>query len=356
MKSCTVNKPAGLTLHLKSQKKCSRLHPKGGQAVNRVHLIKSLCIGSYTLKDVDEVVDCFYKQAQKILQYKQYLFNEWLDTEEEIRDLCYDFIAPLFARDDQGRFYRLNEYFISRIDLGESDFDVEITKLIHSVIKQESILIYASRDPFGKVFYESVQYLLKKHPQWIKMKTSQFGVIIKSQLESKMVGYEQMSDVYHRHISENLTKSLETCLSIIIDKHNYSISIIALLSIARKKSLLTDIINIPKEDPALHRSIDLIISQTLSSLKKRLLNGYLSKGILNENEYSAFFSALNEILKDLSNGGVKLSYYEYLQNIFTRDLAKDEYQDKYRTRFEYIAKSAKKEFSANVKFEFKLKV
>ncbi len=317
-------------------------------------LIKLLCEESYTIHDVDAVVDCFFQKTKELLKYKQHLFNEWLETDNEICDVCYDFIAPLFARDRNGHFYRLNDYFHSKFDFPDDKFDVEITKILKSVINQESILIYACRDPFGKVFYDSLQYLLKKYPNWSKIKTSQQGVIIHGKPAGSIIDSEQLSKMYRQTKTENLTKSLDVCLSILVDQNNYSISVIDLLLIVRDSAIQIESAQVTHEDPSLQGSLDIISSGTLSYLDKSILNWYMSKGILNKEECSAFFNATKEILYDFSDGGIQQSYFEYLGKFLKQTITKEDYQKKYKTRFEYVVKTAKKEFSVNTKIEFNL--
>lgn len=321
-------------------------------------LIKSLCTESYSIYDVDEVVDYFYKKIKYLIKYKQFLYNEWLETEDEIRDLCYDFIAPLFARDNKGHFYRLNDYFESKFDLTENDLNIEITKLLKSVIKQESILIYASRDPYGKIFYDSLQYLLKKHNGWNKSRDSQYGIIIKGYSINNAIYTESLDTLYQQCKTESLTKTLEGCLSIIIDRNDQFVSILDLLKIFRQQEYIKPGFGerLKSEDPSLNNSVELIANKTLSFIESTLLDRYIQKGAITKNEHAVFCAALKHALNDFSNGGLQYSYYEYLNNSFNGQLAKEHYINKYRTRFEYLVKTAKKEFSANIKIEFNLKV
>jgi hypothetical protein len=72
------------------------------------------------------------------------------------------------------------------------------------------------------------------------------------------------------------------------------------------------------------------------------LHQYSRKCKLTGDEYACFETALDNLLSDCADGGQAQSYFRYLQAYWS-DLTPARYAEIYRTRFEYLANSAKQQ-------------
>jgi hypothetical protein len=92
-------------------------------------------------------------------------------------------------------------------------------------------------------------------------------------------------------------------------------------------------------------SIDLtaLIEESYHILIKDLWLRYVRSGKLDEKTFAVYGSALKELLEDtfVQSDGSEFDYYEYLRRR-SADLTHDEYLRFHRTKFEYMAKLAKK--------------
>ncbi|MFQ6612466.1 MAG: hypothetical protein ACE5D2_05120 [Fidelibacterota bacterium] len=319
--------------------------------------IKSLCAGEGNKLEVRQVVDYFIQRTCKILIHKTGLVNEWKDQKGEIIDLALDFIGPLFARDDHGVFYELKQYFESRFSLSEAAFKQEIMKLLLSVVRQESIRIFALRDPVGKIFYRSLHYLLNKYPRWRKQEHNSTGPVICTQPEAELVGMDTIQTAFQQSKVGILTRDLEQVLIELVENRQKSVSVIDLLAYIRQTEwghagligpLRTD------EDPNLTLSLDQMISAVIRTVEKNIIKRYCEKGKLTPEECDRFKCALGSLMRDYTDGGIHQTYFNYLNHSFNGELTSEKYYQSYRHPFEYIVKNAKKIFSADAKIVFRV--
>ncbi len=323
--------------------------------------LQKLCNGNYLRSDVNVVVTHFIEITKRIILQKpnlQYLLSEWNEFGNELDDIALDYVAPLFARDENGIFIELKTYFSQDFLNNNVDVSDAINRLIHSTIKQESIRVYEDRDPIGKIFYRSLRYILTKHTEWEKTK-SKGGEPIISLVGMDFPMASEDIIIINTRISEGgsagLTKGIELGLIMTIGKMRQSVPVRFVLKAVRSQ-IDRDYTSVNHTaDPALEMAIEIHVKNALQSIDISILGSYEEKNKLQSREREGFIQALSHVLKDFHSGNGNISYYDYLAAELPELKSQEQYMKQYRKQFEYVAKITKRTFSANVKTDFKLK-
>ncbi len=327
--------------------------------LNSVESIKkalsSLKNGCYDFDDVKNVVSHFTEVGKSILTRKKhlhYLISDWKDFQIELDDVVLDYIAPLFARDEEGIFIELKKYFEFDSDLSIED---QIYKLLHSTIHQESIKTFEYRDPIGKVFYRSLRYILSKHPNWEKRKNNGQLVITVSDNETEIATPDRIIETLklNEEGSTSLVKALESCLSKLLDEDSSPVIVAELLYAIRKK-LAVGPSDSGYHDPSHEMTVQLHINNTIEQIGIDVLERYVLTNKLSPEESIGFKTALRAMLNDFQENYSNGSYFSYLSRELSELHSEEEYREKYRTQFEYVAKMAKRTFSASIKTDYKV--
>jgi len=285
------------------------------------------------------------------------IVNEWTEHHLELEDKSLDFIAHLFARDEVGKFVELEKYFAPFLIDDKSSIIKAIDRLIHSTIHQESIRLYESRDPIGRVFYRSLRYILTKNSRWKKMGTGSEALLTHKKLvKSQPVELDKLDNyfVLHDELATSLVKTIESGLYQIIEIEKKSVRIGDILQALRKHMKILTNQKYFEESKSLEMSIKIHIKETISKIDQKILKKYVLETKINAIERQAYHDALYAILKDFSNNYNGYSYFDYLSIELSSLISKKDYYEKYRRQFEYLAKIAKRQFSAKIKSDFKL--
>ena len=320
--------------------------------------LQKLCNGNYDEQLVKELIFYFVKQFKKLLLYRQkgtYSFTrEWEDSTQELDDMAIDFVAEIFVRNEMGEFVILQSFFEGKWGYSEQQFQDEIHRLVTSVCNQHSVALFKIRDPFGRIFYRSLYYILSKHDNWDFVFFGKEKVVYNKNVTPKIVETEVLKPDFRQcQKKEVLTHQLETLLLHIIEHRQRAAPIPTILQLFReiskeklhkewKESLVYS-------DHHTQEIITKVISKTLYELNQSTLNNYIEKEKLTEQEAEAFSRSVRKILVDFSNGGCRYGYFEYLESQFDELQKQQQYEREYKQRFEYIAKKAKNLFSAIMK-------
>ncbi|NOZ74317.1 MAG: hypothetical protein GXO90_02925 [FCB group bacterium] len=328
--------------------------------VTPIETLFKLCDGTYRNEDVNIVVRYFINITKAIIlktNNLNWLTGEWREFEGEVEDVALDYIAHLFARDDGGVFIELKSYFDPIRDIPDSDLNSALERLIYSTVHQESIRVFGDRDPVGRIFYRSLRYILAKHPDWEKFKlpdgSQRIAVSGRENRPATELSIMKEFKITNFH-SVGLTETLERGLITLLEKEKRSVPVKQLLNQIRLQ-LSDGTINtsVPGET-GLEITMLYHLETTLREVNQSILEKYEKDNKLLANERAAFSRAVKKILEDFRVNQNGTSYYEYLSNELPSLKDSENYRTHYRKQFEYVAKVAKKTFSASVKSDFKL--
>lgn len=324
--------------------------------------LTKLISGDYSSTEVTVVVTFFASEAKRILIHKESLgwrFRNFITSRDsELESIAIDFIAPLFARDGEGVFYILRQHFEPDFGGDDEDFQASFQRLIFSHVQQEFIRLFQERDPVGKVLHRSLQYLLSSHPEWQKIRSNSNGSIITDQANSLAVMADSLGfpiSLNTRSMKRSLTHIMELAVSHSINAHQLAVPVYLLFQhLNSLVNLDLDGMSSPEsiDDTTLVSTISFHIAATIQHIDSSLLTNYESKAKLTPDERRAFRSALTIILEDFAQGEVDGRYADYLNQFLPDKTCRDAYPLKYKKQFEYVAKTAKKDFSARIKSDY----
>lgn len=320
--------------------------------------LKRLCDGNYTRTDIEYVATVLIRETRRFLfhrEKKNYQFRgEWENGSAEMRDIALDFIAHLFARDEQNIFIELQHYFASCWELADQQFEEVVYQLLNSVIQQQSIRLFKERDSFGKTFYRSLRYLQNKHSNW--KRTFVDGRLVIHHLNNAPVPIprKELREIVRGSVqnSATLTEQVAHILETAITAYEQAVPVDELL--AELRQLTENILDYesPRDtmpvDPFIYEVISKHVKVTLREVDGTILQKYERDGKLTPAEREGFREGVQQILIDFADGGCRSNYYEYLSQSLQSIENVKMYKSQYRTQFEYVAKKAKSIFSANV--------
>ena len=328
--------------------------------VNMTDSLHRLCEGNYRIDDVTLVVSQFSNMAKVLIarhSHLKRLTNEWSEFQSEIEDVALDYIAPLFARDETGVFIELKKYFDPVFTDDSPDIESAVERLIYSIIHQESIRIYENRDPVGRIFYRSLRYIMSKHPEWTKEKKPDNSVWIRSPLTNSFDVPETRITEAFKIIDKDtagLTKTIERGLIELICRSQCSVPVKGVLNTIRQQLKPNGSYVFNGGDPDIELTVDYHIGKVLTEIDETILVKYVKDRKMVNNERKGFLAALEHVLTDFQRGENGFSYFEYLSKHLPQLTQPETYQKDYRKQFEYVAKKAKRTFSAHIKSDFRL--
>jgi len=318
-----------------------------------------LCTGEYSTEDIHQVVEVFFTRTRQFLFHREtqhwHFRDEWEDGSTEIDDLTLDFIAPLFARDENGVFIELQRYFQIIGDLPESVLIEQIDRLLNSVIQQQSIQMFRQRDRFGRIFHRSLRYVLSKHPEWERALLNG-EIIVRNFQNGNTPAPKPLLEEIFRETTQSkftLTNQIETTIEQLIQEYHYVVLVTDVLSQARQLHQ----INLERasnefenpRDPFFNEYVQLEISRTVQEINHTILEKYEKSGKLKPREREGFRKALKHMLMDFSGGGFEENYFTYLSEHLSSLDNMDIYRQKYRAQLEYLVKKSKEIFSARIR-------
>ena len=324
--------------------------------------MQALISGHYSHQQVHLVVAKFAAESKRLLAQKEFI--GWqirdfqYDSQAELETLAIDFIAPLFARDEQGVFCLLKKQFQPLSNLSNNELFTIFQRLVYAHVHQEFIRLFQERDPVGKILYRSLRYLLGKHSLWVKVKSADNLTVIT--LSGQQLDVITDSDVIldiSKVLStdKSLTGIMESYLEKTLVSRRQSVPLHQLFQ-AFRTMVQHDIEWLGKEsaenDSIIKLTIDQRISETLKHIDGTMLCKYVATKKLTLDEQQLFRLALRDMLQDFSNGGVSQTYASYLNQHTTIEISDDCYADQYKKQFEYAAKTAKQDFSVRVRTDF----
>ncbi len=270
-----------------------------------------------------------------------------------VSDLALDSIAPLFTRDENGRFPKLIHYFN---ELGwETSSDAvllsRLRQLIFSIAQQEIARIYQSADPSLSRIIENLRYAIgltadfvledRFGHAWIvlrendrKEKPGMPGEFLEAHLSARLScggSFREILREFHAILNENVAYfpgyplvdfaiRIRTCVvRAHIDDHPHAGNEVHELS--------------PEE-------ITGAIESVVQALERELQHTYRERGGLDQATFHALLAAAGSILKEEylgEDGSGERAFFEHLHSLLP-EIDQEEYRKSHRSRLEYVVK------------------
>lgn len=279
-----------------------------------------------------------YKNLEKVLM------SEDVTTSE----LAIDAIAPLFERDAEGKFIKLEKAFNNWQPPIETEEQAAffLNKLVAKSVEKYVSELLRNSDPFFSKILDSITYICTK--QNINKKQILGTTYLVEDDKNLKIGSLPDSlfiDNLPSHYFYDLNKSISTIFEHILANTDNAAVIPLNALIMKIKRVRSADLNLPSiSQPQLDFEVDGIVEKALSSTLIKLKDSYAKKGKLNETEVSGTEQVLRNIAFDLKDGGINTGLHKYFMEQF-KEVAFDEYKNKYQNIIEYLFKVLKKEIA-----------
>ncbi len=279
--------------------------------------------------------------------------------------VAFDCIADLFARDDNGEFVELCNYFSEDRDiavLGPESAASHFRRLVFSTLHDGIFRLYQENDPvLGKILRNLKIALSKRsHIQQFE----RFGQLHVSRYpeeeRNEHLTEFPIDDLENILIAKpgqwtNTSQFLILTLDVLSEYREYR-QFYALLDIAIVlKHILTrqhvSTLQIAHEnEDYLRFDLEEVVENCISSARYDLHRKYVYTKKLTEQEFHQYFNAISENLQDvfIHDGMNEQPLFFYFKN-HVPNIDYDEYRTKFRPQFEYMSRLAKKKVRDELK-------
>jgi len=339
--------------------------------INISQLIERIIFNRYSNRDIVNFIHLCSAHAYGFLKIKYYrnklFFGVNCSSDEMLQDLAVDLIAPLFARDKNGRFSVLKKYFqplLEEIEGNNETILIFLKRLIVSKAKQELVEKFKKEDPVGWKIYRNLQLVPTRNERigvfqfgtdpYFYWKTSDSRIRIPEDLMPALpeISYEDLIDQVHRAVSHNKTTPLIVEAILLQLKHDpryrqfisqkkmfkclnkvLRIEIISLIE--EKEWKATNNISLNNEE--LHHVYQSVSQEICIQINKV----YVVKGKINNRESEKYSTILKQYFEDLIFRGNAQRIPEYMNhNPDYRFITKN--WKTHQSRLEYLIKLGKK--------------
>jgi len=171
-------------------------------------------------------------------------------------------------------------------------------------------------------------------------------------IEGQVIDAQNFNLIPIQYFGLKQTKLFTKIFQYIENETNFCVAIPLNLLVKRIKFYHTDLIEERYEGHTVSTdkySLDLVFEDAMSSVREKLDTFYVSKDKLSAGEADLMYASFNNIAKDMLNGGLHDSLYEYLKD-YDDSLTKDLFYAKYYNRMNYLFTIFKNRLVENIDF------
>lgn len=299
--------------------------------------------------ELNFLIEFSHKISTFYLKHRYKNLGKVLMSEDATLDeMAIDAIAPLFERDENGRFIKLETAFKNwqpPIDT-EEKAQFFINKLVAKSVEKYVSETLRNSDPFFSKILDSITYIITK--QHI-IKTQILGTTYLVENEEKLkfgsLPDSKFINELPSHFFYDLNKTIPQIFNHIKVNTDKASAIPLNALVLKIKQVRSSDINLPlSTQPVLDYDIEGVIEKALRIAIKKLHISYADKGKLNKAEVSGTEQVLRNIAFDLKDGGINPGLHKYFIEQF-KDISFEEYRCKYQNTLEYLFKVLKKEIA-----------
>jgi len=331
--------------------------------INLPELIRIICDSAPTEPEILPLVRLCIRLSLGYLRLKEhsgyYIREHNSATDQELEDLAADSVADLFRRSSTGHYIRLQHYFTPRLKNCQTTKDcfLLLRKLVMSRTDQALFRIFKNRDPEGAKLIRSIKLTVNKDPDMELKETVRGSVLIYCSLNAPP-GSDQLPDSFDQAglfaELKNVFKPKDTIPELlhkigqVLRNFPFSWNGIALRdtvyfirTFRQPFKYDSSCITYPDAELILQKT-DLKdkVKNILLELCLKIDRDYVDKNKLTVQTAAAFKKSLQLITRDMLDGGVDRSNFEYIQSI-SPNISQEYYQYELRTRFEYLVRLLK---------------
>lgn len=305
-----------------------------------------LCNYDANPKDVNVLIETCVKIALEHLRLVYRRIQKLLVSDSlSLEDLAIDSIVRLFTISPESKQAPIQTAFLNwqpRIS-NEEETIYFINKVVSNRVDQHINKLLRNSDPFFAKILTSIEHYIKKNNC---KKINHFGRICVVNGNIFEITGTVISDDEFSNLPANLfldNKDISSKLFNYLNAETEYFPAIPLNSLVYKLKYLNAqsfALNELTSSPLPQIEISEIVVAGLNFTLKKLETGYITRSKISVEEGNLFKKALTDIAEDLKNGGVSPGLYKYLQS-HSKELSKEEYQQKYHNILEYLLKLMK---------------
>lgn len=308
-----------------------------------------LCNYRANPKDINALIETCVRIAIAHLRLiysriQELLVSDFLSLE----DIAIDSIARLFTINTANKQVAIQTAFLNwqpKIT-NEEEAIYFINKIVSNRVDQHINKMLRNSDPFFAKILTTVEHYIKKSNC---KKINHFGRIYVVKRDIFEVTDTVIDDDEFSTLPANLfldNKDLFSKLFHYLNEETEHFLAIPLNPLVYKLKFLNAQSFTSSEitaSPLPQIEISEIICAGLNFTLDKLETGYVAKSKISVEEGELLKKTLTDIAEDLKNGGVSPGLYKYLQS-HSKELSKEEYQQKYHNILEYLLKLMKNKF------------
>lgn len=312
-------------------------------------LLRSVEKCSYSAKQVNLLIELAHHYSYLYLShhYKNQ-YKNLLSEDVTLSELAIDAIAPLFERDENGRFVKLETAFKNWHPPIETEEQAAffLNKIVAKSVEKYVSEILRNSDPFFSKILDSITYICTK--QSISKKQIIGTTYLVEDNKNLKIGSLPDSTFINNlpsHYFYDLNITISTIFEHIKANTDKAVAIPLNAFVQKIKQVRSAEMNLKTTvKPDLNFEVDAIVEKALSSTLNKLRDSYGRKGKLSEQEVTGIEQALHNIAFDLKDGGINTGLHKYLMEQL-KDISFEEYKCKYQNTLEYLFKVLKKEIA-----------
>jgi hypothetical protein len=329
----------------------------------RVNLI-SILEDVYTEKQLREVISLCHALAIAFLRRKVVNKRVPMDFHGlNLTDLGYDCIADLFYRDFDGSLLQFQAYFrgISISSSSETELIGHLRRLVFSKVNNSIHRLFQEYDPqLGKIIrniklavqalknFEEIDRLGETYLRPVAIDPlRQLPVLEQEELQSMLYPY-----VSERHSIPEIMAAISLLLR---EQHDYCRDIHLVSTAIAIRSCFTPLSGTSNETRLAEsghseEELAVIIHGRIDAAKERMRPKYVEKGKVLQDEFEAYFAAIEEAF--LSSVSVHSFDNETLYDLLRKQLpslSKGEYKRRHKNTLEYLRRQTGKQIAEAIR-------
>ncbi|MDH7492701.1 MAG: hypothetical protein QHH44_02355 [Candidatus Saccharicenans sp.] len=332
-------------------------------AEERKILLKLLHIlnNSHSESDLEDLIRSLVRLLLPIIKKQSGLYLRLLSYEP--RDIALLTVSSLFIRNKEGRFpvldrlfnWKITEKFLSA---SEADFRRYLKNILNRRLKQTFYYLSSELRPERARIKREILYALKKLPGCRLKKEHSRVLAILQPSDGRSPGLTWLTEnqadrllaisLDHGLGGLQIPRYFQRLLEVLQDKKlAVEVPVNRLLEVyieTQKDYLLADVAQNLQfasgpDRPGFGRDLNRLIAEARER-NAWLLDRYLLKNKISQEEKEAYLRALNDLFQDWLDGGQERSLFDYLKKYYPQ-LSLPEYRQEKRKIFEYLVKSSR---------------
>lgn len=276
-----------------------------------------------------------------------------------LEDLAFDCIAALFERGPKGRFTQLEGYFQDPHHKSDEQLLARTRRLVFSAVEQELFSHYGEMDPGLSKLIRNLKRAAKQHERlFLERPDGELWIVCKDEQkeanDQPLMPGEFLEKRLMPYLEQNITapQVLEAFETVILPQRLYrkalpvtllAQSVRAGLAKLKEEARASSAANEYHADRLQPEEIRQMIQASVKATQKAKRPSYVGKGKVDPSTYGHYFQAIEELLTDRFVGPQNAeTFYEHLNNQLS--LSKQAYQQKHRTRLEYLVQLTRQQF------------